>query len=81
MVRRILLIMLLFCAATYAAVAQTSIPPKPAKRYVITDYGAIGDGNTLNTKAIQSAIDRCASDGGGVIVVPKGYVSIRLDFS
>jgi exo-poly-alpha-galacturonosidase len=44
----------------------------PTKRYVITDYGAIGDGQTLNTKAIQSAIDKCASDGGGVLVVPKG---------
>lgn len=46
--------------------------PKPAKRYMITDHGAVGDGQTLNTKAIQSAIDRCASDGGGVLVVPKG---------
>jgi exo-poly-alpha-galacturonosidase len=45
---------------------------KPAKRYVITDYGALGDGQTVNTNAIKSAIDECASDGGGVLVVPKG---------
>jgi exo-poly-alpha-galacturonosidase len=45
---------------------------KQAKRYVITDYGAIGDGQTLNTKSIQSAINKCAADGGGVLVVPKG---------
>jgi exo-poly-alpha-galacturonosidase len=45
---------------------------KPAKRIVITDHGAIGDGQTLNTKAIQTAIDRSAADGGGVVVVPKG---------
>ena len=44
----------------------------PARRCLITDAGAIADGQTLNTKAIQSAIDRCAADGGGVIVVPKG---------
>jgi len=43
-----------------------------AKRYVITDHGAVGDGQTLNTKAIQSAIDLCASNGGGVIIVPEG---------
>jgi alpha-L-rhamnosidase len=42
------------------------------KRGVITDHGAKGDGQTLNTKAIQSAIDECAKDGGGVIVVPRG---------
>jgi polygalacturonase len=37
----------------------------------ITAAGAIGDGTTLNTKAIQSAIDRMPA-GGGTIVVPKG---------
>lgn len=42
------------------------------KRYVITDYGALADGKTVNTEAIQSAIDKCASDGGGTVVVPAG---------
>ena len=42
------------------------------RRYVITEHGAVGDGQTLNTKAIQTAIDRCAAEGGGVVVVPKG---------
>lgn len=40
--------------------------------YLITNYGAIADGKTLNTKAIQSAIDTCALNGGGTVVVPKG---------
>jgi polygalacturonase len=53
----------------------------PAKRYLITDSGAVADGQTLNTKAIQSAIDRCASNGGGVVVVPKGtFMSGALFF-
>ncbi|MBN2215698.1 MAG: glycoside hydrolase family 28 protein [Bacteroidales bacterium] len=43
-----------------------------AKRYLITDFGAVGDGKTLNTKAIQSAIEQCLSNGGGTIVVPEG---------
>ncbi len=42
------------------------------QRYVISAFGAVGDGATLNTKAIQSVIDRCAAAGGGTIVVPKG---------
>jgi polygalacturonase len=37
----------------------------------IVDTGAIGDGKTLNTKAIQSAIDRIAASGG-TLVIPKG---------
>ena len=42
------------------------------ERIVISNHGAIGDGKTLNTAAIQSAIDSCASKGGGVVVVPRG---------
>jgi len=34
--------------------------------YNVLDYGAIGDSKTLNTKAIQKAIDECASNGGSV---------------
>lgn len=43
-----------------------------AQRIVITDTGAVGDGQTLNTVALQTAIDRCATNGGGEIVVPPG---------
>jgi polygalacturonase len=50
-------------------------------RYLITDHGAVGDGTTVNTKAIQSTIDACAAAGGGVIVVPKGiFISGALYF-
>jgi len=55
--------------------------PSSGKRYVITDHGAVGDGTTVNTKALQAVIDRCAADGGGVIVVPSGtFLSGALFF-
>jgi alpha-L-rhamnosidase len=38
----------------------------------IRDFGAVGDGTTLNTKAIQAAIDQLAANGGGTVVIPKG---------
>jgi len=57
-------------ALALTAAAQTGA--KAPKRFVISDYGAVADGATVNTKAIQSAIDKCASSGGGVVVVPKG---------
>jgi polygalacturonase len=47
--------------------------PKRAHRCLITDTGAVGDDKTVNTAAIQNAIDRCAGlKGGGTLVVPKG---------
>jgi len=43
-----------------------------SKRYLITTYGAVADGITINTAAIQKTIDDCAANGGGTVVVPKG---------
>ncbi len=48
------------------------LAPGASKRFIVTEQGAVGDGKTLNTKAIQRAIDTCAAVGGGVLVVPRG---------
>ncbi len=45
----------------------------------ITDFGAVGDGVTLNTLNIQKAIDACAAEGGGRVTVSDGaYVTGTL---
>lgn len=38
----------------------------------IKECGAVADGVTLNTQAIQTAIDRVSSSGGGTVLVPSG---------
>ena len=38
----------------------------------IVDFGAIGDGQTLNTEAIQAAIDKVNEKGGGTVIIPAG---------
>ena len=74
-----LLLFALVALWTWTGTAADSA--SPARHYVITDSGAVADGQTVNTKAIQSAIDACASSGGGVLVVPKGtFLSGALFF-
>lgn len=43
-----------------------------AQTYNIKSFGAVADGITLNTKAIQKAIDQASAAGGGIVVIPKG---------
>jgi polygalacturonase len=42
----------------------------------IRQFGARGDGKTVNTEAIQKALDECGQAGGGVVRIPAGtYLS------
>lgn len=43
-----------------------------ARIYDIRDYNAVGDSSTLNTAAIQKAIDDCSADGGGIVLIQGG---------
>ncbi|MDB5274900.1 MAG: polygalacturonase, partial [Chitinophagaceae bacterium] len=58
-------------AANKPRIPLTTAKPAADKRFNIAENGAIGDGKTLNTKAIQALIDKCAQKGG-TIVIPQG---------
>jgi polygalacturonase len=49
------------------------LPSFPDGRFPITDYGAVGDGHTLNTQAFAKAIAACAAAGGGHVIIPAGF--------
>ena len=51
---------------------QVKVPTFPGRSFSITDYGAIGDGQTLNTEAFSKTIEACAKAGGGKVIVPVG---------
>ncbi len=66
--------------ASRAAAGQPAPPTLPAVRQVrfkadtfnIEKYGAVADGQTLNTQAFQKAIMACTQAGGGTVQVPAG---------
>ena len=47
-------------------------PEIPDRTFLLTDFGAVADGKTLNTEAFKKAIAAVEQAGGGKLVVPKG---------
>jgi polygalacturonase len=56
----------------YTAQAQTSAPMQPVALYNVHTFGATGDGKTVDTAAINRAIQAVHDAGGGTLIVPAG---------
>ena len=53
--------------------------PSSKRIFFVNDFGAVSDTITLNTRAIQKAIDECAAKGGGIVAFKSGtYVTGSL---
>jgi len=65
---------LAFLAASLLAAAQA---PSSGPFFSIRDYGAVGDGRTDDTAAIQKTIDAVFHRGGGTAYVSPGNYAIR----
>jgi hypothetical protein len=63
---------ILLSAALMSVFSLSSCAKKTPGLFVITDFGAVGDANTLNTAAINGALSTCAKSGGGTVIVPLG---------
>jgi polygalacturonase len=70
------------CPTAHAAVAPTSAAGvSNAGHFDVRAFGATGDGQTLDTAAINRAIDAAAAAGGGTVFFPAGTYasySVRL---
>jgi polygalacturonase len=47
-------------------------PVNASLEFRVRAFGALGDGKTKDTAAFQNALDRCAANGGGIVVVEPG---------
>ncbi len=56
----------------FGALKSADATPSKKRHYLITDYGAVADGATLNTAFIQKAIAAATANGGGVLEIPRG---------
>ena len=79
-----------FAPVGLAFVVCSPAGASPQRLVDVTQTGVIGDGATLNTLALQNAIDACSAQGGGVLAFPAGRfvtgtiqlkdnVTLRLD--
>ena len=48
--------------------------------YAVNEFGAIADEKTLNTIAVQKAVDQCHANGGGVVQFGKGKYVLSTVF-
>jgi polygalacturonase len=62
--------------AQTSGAAASSQKDVGTRTYNVRDFGAKGDGVTLDTAAVQAAIDKCHQDQGGTVLVPAGVFVI-----
>jgi hypothetical protein len=65
-------VLLFALIALRPAAADPALPVIPNQTFVITGYGAVGDGISTNTTAIQNAINAASTAGGGTVEFPAG---------
>jgi polygalacturonase len=79
--RRMGIFLLLLSAAGFASAASPPSTDGGARYYNVKAFGAAGDEKTIDTAAVNKAIDAASSAGGGTVHFPAGTYrcySIRL---
>ncbi|HTB26294.1 MAG TPA: glycosyl hydrolase family 28 protein [Puia sp.] len=70
--KKIIPILLCYLLLSFQGKSQVIKDSMSGADYNIMRYGAIPDGKTMNTVAIQQAVNDCHKHGGGKIIIPAG---------
>ena len=76
--RAIALATTLVSMVTTTLVAQPPLPVIRNAVFNVTNYGAVGDGSTTDTSAIQNAINAASAAGGGTVQIPDSSSGVYL---
>ena len=60
------------------ALADPPLPVIPSAVFNVTNYGAVGNGTTTNTAAIQNAINAASAAGGGTVLIPDAGTGVYM---
>jgi len=63
----------------FAAAKKAAAPSLSPMQFDVRTFGATGDGKTVDSPAINKAIEAAAAAGGGIVIFPAGnYVSFSI---
>lgn len=66
----------LFFVFTFTSSIPTLCPAQSKVVFTVRDYGAKGDGKTIDSRGINKAIEAASENGGGTVYFPAGeYLS------
>ena len=70
----LLIVSMMNCSGNGKVNTNDKTPVQTTESYTVSvkDFGAIGNGSTLDTEAVQAAVDNVSQKGGGTVIVPKG---------
>ncbi|MBD0403869.1 glycoside hydrolase family 28 protein [Flammeovirga sp. EKP202] len=63
-----------YCLLVLMVLGTFLTSPLFGRDYSVLDYGALADGTSNDTKAVQTAINKCSESGGGRVIIPSGKV-------